>query len=242
MSKPCLLFPIPLKAVPQQLPDKMRNSALLEHKPKGITKYFQVFLGPKAEDHLLYAGFLVFKKVGAGLEHDLGASIFGKAEDAGAYRWKGNAFEIVFRRPLEAVQSCLMQLIVLIALPITRPDSMDHMTGSKIACPGDDCPTNGCPPDAVALFLNTWPPFGANSPCDAASQDELRIGGIHYGIHLELRQIALYELDSLSVDVLFHDPSPVLHTLSIGCASFAELILYSFMHIESMVEQHCKSR
>ena len=73
-------------------------------------------------------------------------------------------------------------------------DSMDDKTRLQITCWGDYRVAYRARPDAVAFFLNGWPPFTADRSSHACTKNQVWICGIDDSIGCAIGDIALFQM------------------------------------------------
>ena len=98
----------------------------------------------------------------------MGAPVLGEAENTGTDGWKCNGFHAPFTCALKAVEGCVPQLFVLVALAVGRANCMNHVGGLKIAASGNDGLAHPDRAYPVALLLNAGAPFGPDGASNAA--------------------------------------------------------------------------
>jgi hypothetical protein len=80
---------------------------------------------------------------------------------------------------------------------------MNHIFCRKSSGTGNSGIADGDETDPVTLLLYDLTAFSYNGSCNASAVLEMSIGGIHYGVHLPARYIALYETQGFPIDRFF---------------------------------------
>src|SRR3954447_19343552 len=128
-------------------------------------------------------------------EHDPRGAVEREAEIAGGDRRQGDRPQAPAVGQRQGGSYGGGELLVLVPLPHPRPHGVDHPPGFEIPGAGHHRSAHGRAADAVALDLDRGAPLLADRAGDPGAQLEVLVGGVDDGVHVELGDVPLEQLE-----------------------------------------------
>src|SRR2546427_5974316 len=129
-------------------------------------------------------------------QHDFRALFQRKAGDSGADGWESDCFQVTFSGDTQRVRRGTPQRRRRCAPAKLHARRVDDMTRLQLAASGDGSAAYRYTPDFVALALDFISALAPNRAGHASAEQEVVVGGVHDGVRVHFRQIALHTHDA----------------------------------------------